>query len=369
MNWQNLMQIITEKYNAILGSALVGVYLHGSAAFGCATSASDLDFIVVVDRELSQQEKENLLRVLLELEKEAPAKGFEMSVVLLSDCLHFSYPTPYQFHYSQMHRLAAKENKSAFCQRMKGKDYDLAAHFTVIRTRGIPVFGRATEQVFGEVPFSCYLDSIWRDVCDAQQEIEDHSLYLVLNLCRVWAAFQQGLVLSKSEGAKWANEFLPKQLHPIVDDALAAYLDGKNFCCEKERLHQFTNFILRKIDTLRLKEAAAGRYNTGKERSCLHMMIGEKWSKIEIYNEYLKKIPNLLSQINTVEKMQLKAQTELEMLKKEEDNFSRQQYQARLLSTMEQCGVRLQEMTEELRLIQGLKEQLEAELGILRVQK
>ena len=56
-------------------------------------------------------------------------------------------------------------------------------------------------------------------------------------------------------------------------------------------------------------------------------------------------------------------------MKKEEDNFSRQQYQARLLSTMEQCGVRLQEMTEELRLIQGLKEQLEAELDILRVQK
>ena len=57
------------------------------------------------------------------------------------------------------------------------------------------------------------------------------------------------------------------------------------------------------------------------------------------------------------------------MLKKEEDNFSRQQYQARLLSTMEQCGVRLQEVTEELRLIQGLKEQLESELEILRTPK
>lgn len=34
----------------------------------------------------------------------------------------------------------------------------------------------------------------------------------------------------------------------------------------------------------------------------MEMMIGEKWCKIEIYNEYLKKIPSLLCQINTVEK-------------------------------------------------------------------
>ena len=44
--------------------------------------------------------------------------------------------------------------------------------------------------------------------------------------------------------------------------------------------------------------------------------IGERWCKVEIYNEYLKKIPNLLGQINTVEKMQMKAEMELQMLPK-----------------------------------------------------
>ena len=46
----------------------------------------------------------------------------------------------------------------------------------------------------------------------------------------------------------------------------------------------------------------------------MEMMTGEKWCKIEIYNEYLKKIPSLLCQINTVEKMQEKAEIELSML-------------------------------------------------------
>ena len=96
----------------------------------------------------------------------------------------------------------------------------------------------------------------------------------------------------------------------------------------------------------------------------MEMMFGERWCKVEIYNEYLKKIPSLLSQINTVEKMQRKAETELQMLQKEPDSFSRQQYQARLESTREQCGQRLGEMKEELNLILGLKEQLEQELHL-----
>jgi hypothetical protein len=98
----------------------------------------------------------------------------------------------------------------------------------------------------------------------------------------------------------------------------------------------------------------------------MEMMIGEKWCKVEIYNEYLKKIPSLLTQINTVEKMQQKAAIELEMLQKEPEDASRRQYQARLLSTQEQCANRLSEMREELRLVQALKEQLEDELDFLR---
>ena len=96
----------------------------------------------------------------------------------------------------------------------------------------------------------------------------------------------------------------------------------------------------------------------------MEMMFGERWCKVEIYNESLKNIPSLLSQINTVEKMQRKAETELQMLQKEPDSFSRQQYQARLESTRAQCVQRLGEMKEELNLILGLKEQLEQELHL-----
>ena len=94
--------------------------------------------------------------------------------------------------------------------------------------------------------------------------------------------------------------------------------------------------------------------------------MGELWCKIEIYNEYLKKIANLLVQIQAVEKMQQKAEMELSMLVGKADDNSKAQYEKRLTSTKAQCGERLRDMLEELSLVQKLKEDLEQELPLLR---
>lgn len=94
--------------------------------------------------------------------------------------------------------------------------------------------------------------------------------------------------------------------------------------------------------------------------------IGEFWCKIEIYNEYLKKIAALLTQIHTVEKMQAKAEMELTMLESKVNDNSKELYQNRLISTMQQCEERLHEMLEELSLVQKLKEDLERNLPLLR---
>lgn len=54
MQGKKWMERICRRYSEILGEQLTGIYLHGSAAFGCACDASDLDFIVVVSGASSQ---------------------------------------------------------------------------------------------------------------------------------------------------------------------------------------------------------------------------------------------------------------------------------------------------------------------------
>ena len=88
--------------------------------------------------------------------------------------------------------------------------------------------------------------------------------------------------------------------------------------------------------------------------------------RMEIYNEYLRKIPQLLTQLEAVEKMYEKAVTEEQMLTREPDDHSRELYAARLLSTKTQCLTRCADLRQQLRLIFSLKQQLEAESPALR---
>lgn len=227
MNERLLLQHICDAYRRILGEKLVGFYVHGSIAFGCFTWATgDIDFLVVVDSPLTQPEKEALIRVLLDMDAEAPPKGFEMSVVLRDVCEPFQYPTPFELHFSNAHKACAAADLSAYCRDMHGVDPDLAAHCTVLRHRGETLFGEPIASVFGEVPRAAYVDSILGDVSGAVQDIADNPVYVTLNLCRVLAYLAEGVVLSKQEGGAWGLAHLPEEYHPLLLAALAAYGGG-----------------------------------------------------------------------------------------------------------------------------------------------
>ena len=241
-----LLQRVCDEYRRILGEKLVGFYVHGSIAFGCFTWATgDIDFLVAVDASLSQAEKEALVRVLLDMDGEAPPKGFEMSVVLRDVCAPFRYPTPFELHFSNAHKARAMADLPAYCRDMHGVDPDLAAHCTVIRHMGETLFGEPIAAVFGNVPQHAYVDSIIGDVRSAPEEIDVNPVYVTLNLCRVLAYLQAGTVLSKRQGGEWGLAHLPEEYHPLLQSALAAY-DGAAFT-ERDALEAFAQEMLARI--------------------------------------------------------------------------------------------------------------------------
>ncbi|MFR2591445.1 MAG: aminoglycoside adenylyltransferase domain-containing protein [Ruthenibacterium lactatiformans] len=195
-----LLHRIAAACRNTLGDTLAGVYVHGSLAFGCfCWTQSDIDFLVAVRRPLSQTQKEALLRALLALEPDAPSKGLEVSAVLEAYCRAFIHPTPYELHYSPMHRARCLRDLPAYCAEMHGADPDLAAHFTVARAVGLTLWGPPAESMFGPVPRAAYLDSIRQDVGTACSDILRTPASTTLNLCRTLAFAQEGLVLSKNK--------------------------------------------------------------------------------------------------------------------------------------------------------------------------
>lgn len=93
----------------------------------------------------------------------------------------------------------------------------------------------------------------------------------------------------------------------------------------------------------------------------------EERCRIQVYNEYLKKIPQLLQQLETVETMYNKAVMEEAMLPTcGPENRSSELYAQRLARTKEQCRIRSEDIRQQCRLIFALKEQIEQESSALQ---
>ena len=89
--------------------------------------------------------------------------------------------------------------------------------------------------------------------------------------------------------------------------------------------------------------------------------------RMEVYNEYLRKIPQLLTQLEAVEKMYEKAVLEEAMLQgKNPADHSVALYADRLLRTKEQCIARMEDIRQQCYLIFQLKAQIEQESTALR---
>lgn len=248
MQMEDLLARFVQITRACLGENLVGVYLHGSLAMGCFhPQKSDVDLLVVVKDTVADTSKLAYLAQLVALNEQAPPKGIEMSVVRAEDVKPFAYPTPYEFHFSPAHLSLARENPQAYVERLHGTDKDLAAHCTILHRYGVALYGPAVEEVFAPVPRADYLDSIWTDVENAEADIAENPLYVTLNLCRVLAYAQEGLVLSKRAGGEWGTQKLPEPYRGMAQEALSCYGGAAQMRVENQAAQRYAAFMLAQI--------------------------------------------------------------------------------------------------------------------------
>ena len=74
-------------------------------------------------------------------------------------------------------------------------------------------------------------------------------MYLTLNLARVLAYREEGLVLSKKEGGEWALGCLPPEYRPLLRDALREYCEGAEISYDKDLAVRYAADMLTRIGT------------------------------------------------------------------------------------------------------------------------
>lgn len=244
----NLLKNFVERNQKILGENLVGIYLHGSAVMACFNEKrSDVDLLVVVNTEISDDVKRQYMDMVVELNALAPSKGIELSIVRKEVCKPFIYPTPFELHFSIAHLEWYRTNPEDYVAKMNGTDKDLAAHFTIIYHRGKCLFGEEINNIFENVSQEAYFDSIWNDIESAEEDIMENSAYIILNLCRVLAYKKEELILSKQEGGKWGLDNIPEKYNNLIRQALDDYASVNPLKLDEKYALEYAKYMIDQI--------------------------------------------------------------------------------------------------------------------------
>ena len=227
---RELVGAVADAIARLLEDNLVGIYLHGSLAMGCFNEeASDLDLLVLTDGPVAVPVLREVGELMLEASGRAPEKGFEMSVVDARTTKPFVHPAPFLLHYSNTFR---DDFRSGTVDLSKpGTDPDLAAHFTMARSRGVRIVGEAIDDAIAPVPEEAFLDSIVQDAHWCLSNIErgpqvgsgQVPTYAVLNLCRVAGYLDDRRIRSKPEGGEWALNRFGTEASQVIAEALEEY--------------------------------------------------------------------------------------------------------------------------------------------------
>jgi predicted nucleotidyltransferase len=245
-----------ETFKRHIGQNLKGLYLHGSLAMGCFRPwTSDIDLLAVVFEPMAREAKLGLVWDIMAIaEGGQEFRSVEFSVVTAEEAVRAKHPIRYILHYSNGWHQAYKEGRADLVID-GGCDEDLAAHFTVLRRRGITLSGVPIAAAIGKVPREDYLRAVWYDIKDSESNIAGKPVYTVLNLCRTLMALETGFVGSKLEGGLWAAE-RPElaQWAPVIVEAANEYKTGIAGLYDSEGLPGFVRFMMKEIIT-RLPES------------------------------------------------------------------------------------------------------------------
>jgi hypothetical protein len=183
---------------ARLGRELIGLYLHGSAAFeDYHPDRSDIDLLAVCNTALAAADRPALAASLAAAALPCPAAGgLEFSLITQSAAVAPSTAPGYELHgWDSEGRLRPDDGRG---------DPDLPLHFAVVRARGVTVVGPPPHDVLREVPRGEILAMLAAQLDWADANASPS--YRVLTACRALCFFAEGRICSKREAAEWALE-------------------------------------------------------------------------------------------------------------------------------------------------------------------
>ncbi|MFJ9174546.1 aminoglycoside adenylyltransferase domain-containing protein [Streptomyces sp. NPDC102360] len=144
----------------------------------------------------------------------------ELTLVQLADVRPWRFPPVREFQYGEWLREAYERGETPEPE----VDEDLALLVTMVRQRGVVLFGPPATELLHPVPKSDVRRATVAGVPALLEELETDTRNVILTLARVWATLVTGEILSKDAAADWALPRLPEENRAVLVHARSVYL-------------------------------------------------------------------------------------------------------------------------------------------------
>ncbi len=242
----SIVLLLLQKSQEILRENLLAMYLHGSLATGYYNreKGSDIDFAVIVEKEISGKVIQRLQDMLYEIVQYDPK---------LSKKLEGSY-IPKGWLKNKEPPEKVRPYISGGILHLYSYGYEWVLERFLIRERGIVVFGPPPAQFIEPISASelrransKILIRDWQPMLVNSSRLEDdeYQAYAVLTMCRSLFLFENSVITSKPKAAIWAKKRFPRWKELI--DAASGWSNGQRFNYLDE-VRDFIKFTIEFVD-------------------------------------------------------------------------------------------------------------------------
>ncbi|MFF4674369.1 aminoglycoside adenylyltransferase domain-containing protein [Streptomyces sp. NPDC001279] len=178
----------------VMGSELLGTYLHGSAVLGGLAPASDLDVLAVTRRSLEEPKRRALVESLLEISGLTPSvRPVELTVVVQSEVRPWRFPPTGDFLYGEWLRDEFQTGGSP----RPGPLPDLALVLTVALAGDHPLTGPPPAELLDPVPYTDLVRASVGGIPELLANLDDDTRNVLLTLARAWTTLATGEIKTK----------------------------------------------------------------------------------------------------------------------------------------------------------------------------
>lgn len=209
----------------LLGEAVVGIYLHGSATIGGLKPTSDIDIFVLANRPMTPDERRELIGRLLPISGRGDPTGRSRSVglevVVQADVRPWSYPPRLEFQYGDWWRSEFEHGNFA---PWESPNPDLALLLEVVLQANHPLFGPPPSEVLDPIPPADIRRAMLDSIPALLSYLDGDERNVVLTFARIWTTLATGAIRSKDAAADWALPLLPPEHRAVLAHARDIYL-------------------------------------------------------------------------------------------------------------------------------------------------